>query len=176
MNPIHTVPTIVDHDNGDFAVWESRVIMTYLIGLIDPNHRLYPSNDLKQKTIIDRWLYFGVGTLDRIVEDIIDPVFLEGKEIDVTKFPLLMEKLTHLDNTLSKSKYLASNDHYTIADLSIVALMTYFEAIVVDYSELKHLTRWYQQLKKELPYWNHIYEKGIQAVRDEAAANRTSKK
>ena len=176
MNPIHTIPTIVDHDNGDFTVWESRVIMTYLIGLTDPHHKLYPSNNLKQKTVIDRWLYFDVGTLYPIVEDIVDPVFLGEKEVNVAKIPLLIEKLTHLDNALSKSKYLASNDHYTIADLSILSSLTYFEAIVVDYSELKHLTQWYQHLKKELPYWNHIHKKGIQEIRDGVAANCTPKK
>ena len=174
INPQHTVPTIVDHDNGDFALWESRVIATYLINKIDPNHKLYPTNDLKTKTIIDRWLFFDCSVLYLAIgRDIMYPVFVMGQPKDQSKIDALKEKLAFLDHALSTSKYLVSNDNYTLADLAILSTMTSVELMDIDFSELTNLTKWYKTLKAELPYYEEVHQKGgIDAMKAWIAARK----
>lgn len=175
INPQHTVPTIVDHDNGDFALWESRVIMTYLVNKSDPNHKLYPTSDVKVRATIDRWLSFDLGTLYGVIgHPIVYPTLMQGLPVDPTKIPPLKEKLAYLDAALSKSKYLASNDNYTLADLSVLSTLSMLDVVDIDYSELTHLTKWYNGLKKELPYYNEVHQAGIDALK--AWAEKSKKK
>lgn len=58
LNPQHVVPTLKD---GDFVMWESRAIATYLADAKCPGNTLYPS-DLEKRAIIDQRLYFDAGT------------------------------------------------------------------------------------------------------------------
>lgn len=177
VNPQHTVPTIVDHGNGDsppFTLWESGAIMTYLVNKTDPNHKLYPANDVKTKAIIDRWLHFDLGSLyTSIAHPIIYPVLMLGEDFDPNKLEALEKNLDHLDDALSKSKYLASDNNYTLADLSIFSSLTLLELIPdVDFSEFSHLIKWYTDLKKELPYFNEVHQKEIDTLNNWAEQAR----
>lgn len=59
INPQHCVPTLVD---GDFSMWESRAIGSYLVRTYGKDDSLYPS-DVKQKAVVDQRLFFDAGTL-----------------------------------------------------------------------------------------------------------------
>lgn len=177
VNPQHTVPTIVDHGKGDsppFALWESGAIMTYLVNKTDPNHKLYPANDLKTKAIIDRWLHFDLGSLyASIAHPIIYPVLMLGVDFDPNKLAALEDNFDHLEDALSKSKYLASDNNYTLADLSIFSSLTLLELIPdVDFSEFTHLVKWYTELKKELPYFNEVHQQAIETLNNWAEQAR----
>ena len=65
VNSVHTAPTIVD---GDFKLWESRAIMTYLCNQYAPDSSLYPK-DPKERASVDRWLQFDLGTLDKSITE-----------------------------------------------------------------------------------------------------------
>jgi len=60
-NPNGRIPTLVDHHNGDFVIWESNAILTYLVERYDPEHKLSVA-DADEKFIQLQWLFFqGTG-------------------------------------------------------------------------------------------------------------------
>src|SRR6266487_4464883 len=63
LNPQQCAPTIVD---GDFSLWESRAIITYLANKYAPGNSIYPS-DPKKRATIDRLLYFDLGTFYKAI-------------------------------------------------------------------------------------------------------------
>lgn len=69
INPFHVVPTLVDTDG--FALWESRVIASYLIETRAPESSLYPVKDVKRRATIDKFLHYDLGTFYRALGDVI---------------------------------------------------------------------------------------------------------
>lgn len=60
LNPNGRIPTLVDHHNGDFALWESAAIMQYLVDTYDTKH-LISSADPKERAQIAQYLFFQVS-------------------------------------------------------------------------------------------------------------------
>lgn len=60
MNPNARVPAIIDHDNGDHAVWESGAILIYLCqraGRDGTSSSLY-ADDFTEQSTINSWLFY----------------------------------------------------------------------------------------------------------------------
>lgn len=57
MNPNARVPAIIDHDNGDHAVWESGSILIYLCQRAGRDCSLY-SDDFTEQATINSWLFY----------------------------------------------------------------------------------------------------------------------
>lgn len=53
------MPTLVE---GDFVLWESRAIASYLVSTYGKDDSLYPK-DIKARSIVDQRLHFDIGTL-----------------------------------------------------------------------------------------------------------------
>jgi len=163
INPQHCVPTIVDTETG-FALWESRAILAYLCNKFAPGNALYPS-DPEQRAVVDKMLYFDIGTLYKALAEAFYPIMFQGaKEQDADKAKAFRDKLELLDGFLAKNKYVAG-DQLTIADLSIVASITFVRVVEYDLSEFKNLTAWIEKLSKELPNFAEINDEPINAFK-----------
>ncbi|KAI0793539.1 glutathione S-transferase C-terminal-like protein [Fomes fomentarius] len=56
-NPNGRIPTLIDHQNGDFVIWESNAILLYLTDKYDAHKRLTVTDD-KDKYALIQWLFF----------------------------------------------------------------------------------------------------------------------
>ena len=57
LNPNGRIPTLVDHHNGDYTIWESDAILLYLADKYDKENRLSVADD-KAKYSLIQWLFF----------------------------------------------------------------------------------------------------------------------
>ena len=65
INPNGRIPAIVDHDNDDFAVFESGAILIYLA---EKTGQFLPANtpeNPKGRSLVIQWLMFQMGRLGR---------------------------------------------------------------------------------------------------------------
>lgn len=56
-NPNGRIPTLIDHANGDFAVWESNAILLYLVEKYDKDGILGVRGE-KDRALLNQWLFF----------------------------------------------------------------------------------------------------------------------
>lgn len=66
LNPLGTVPTVVDDDG--FVMSESRAIASYLVDSKSPGHSLYPS-DTKARFLVDQRLYYDATVFTKRLID-----------------------------------------------------------------------------------------------------------
>ncbi|MES2642123.1 MAG: glutathione S-transferase N-terminal domain-containing protein [Myxococcota bacterium] len=115
INPNGRIPAIVDHDNEDFAVFESGAILLYLA---EKTGRLMPT-DTKGRSVVTQWLMFQMGGVGPMMGQA--NVFARYAPV---KLPWAIERyqregrrlLEVLDRRLQDRDYLAGD--YSIADIA----------------------------------------------------------
>ncbi|XP_058453689.1 glutathione S-transferase 1-1-like [Malaya genurostris] len=143
INPQHTVPTIVD---GDYVLWESKAIVTYLVEQYNPESSLYPM-DPKQRGIVNQRLYFDSTVLYARVLSAIIPILRQGvTNIPQDKKKAIKDALGTLNTCLDGQDWVAG-ENCTVADLSLLASVSTISAIGVDLSEFPNITTWYDRCK-----------------------------
>ena len=160
INAQHCVPTLVDKDKDNFSLWESRAILTYLVDRVSPGHSLYPT-DLQTRATIDRWLYFDAGSIWPLIYRLMKASFCHKVPIQEADMSGIRDKLKTLDDALQGKQYLVG-DHLTLADLALVVTLSMLEMMpTVDTKEFTEVTEWKEGLKKRLPYYQEINQKGL---------------
>lgn len=61
VNPNGRIPAIVDHDNGDFALWESGAIVQYLVDRYDKEHKISYAPGTKEYALVSQWIAFQIS-------------------------------------------------------------------------------------------------------------------
>lgn len=161
MNPQHTVPTL--NDDG-FILWESRAIMAYLVNKFGKDDRIYPKDPVK-RALVDRMLYFDIGTLYKSMVDYFQPILYNGSSGDPQKANALKQSLDWLDMYLEDTDY-AAGDSLSIADFALLASVTHLEGVDYSYKAYENINRWVGKLKSELPYYRECNEEGIAMFKD----------
>ena len=139
LNPNGRIPTIVDRDEGDFAVFESGAILVYLA---EKTGKLLPKDE-KGRSVALQWLMFqmgGIGPMQgqanvffRYAPEKIDYAINRYQEETARLYRVL-------DRRLADSEYLAGA--YSIADIATWPWVRIHDWAGVSVDGMPHLERW----------------------------------
>jgi len=144
INPNGRIPAIVDHDNGDFAVFESGAILLYLA---EKYGALLP-RDPKQRSVAIQWLMFQMGGVGPMMGQA--SVFVRYAP---EKIPFAIQRYQRecrrlfevLERRLSEADYLAG-DEYSIADIATYPWVRGYKWGELDISGLPKLEAWMERI------------------------------
>ncbi len=148
INPNGRIPAIVDHDDDDFAVFESGAILIYLA---EKTGQFLPANTPENpqgRSLVIQWLMFQMGGLGPMMGQA--NVFFRYAE---EKIPYGIERyqketrrlLEVLDTRLTDNDYLAGA--YSIADMANFAWARTASWSGVESRDLEHLSRWIEAIR-----------------------------
>jgi glutathione S-transferase len=140
INPNGRVPAIIDHDNGDFAVFESGAILIYLA---EKAGKLLPA-DAQGRSRVIQWLMFQMGGVGPMMGQA-NVFFRYAPE----KIPYAIERYQRearrlfevLERQLRKHTYIAGEE-YSIADIALWSWVAGYEWSGVNIDGLPGLRRW----------------------------------
>ena len=144
LNPNGRIPTIVDRDEGDFAVFESGAILVYLA---EKYGRFMPV-DPKGRSRVMQWLMFQMGGIGPM-QGQANVFFRYAPE----KIPYAIERYQSetkrlyrvLDTRLADNEYLAGD--YSIADIANWSWVSIHFWAGVDIEDLPNLKRWIELIR-----------------------------
>ena len=157
LNPNGRIPTIVDHDNDDFTVFESGAILIYLA---EKSGQFLPS-DNKGRSVVLQWLMFQMGGVGPMQGQAHVFYRYAPKKIKyaIERYQReTMRLYTVMDTQLEDHDYLAGN--FSIADIAAWPWVRCFRWAGLDIEELPHLQDWLDVLAErpafqrgiEVPY------------------------
>ena len=140
INPNGRIPAIIDHDNGDFAVFESGAILIYLA---EKSGKLLPSEP-KARSRVLQWLMFQMGGVGPMMgqanvffryapEKI--PYAIERYQREVRRLFEVMER------QLANNEYIAGPE-YSIADIALWSWIAGYGWSGVSVDGLTQMKRW----------------------------------
>ena len=139
LNPNGRIPTIVDHDNGGFAVFESGALMIYLA---EKARRLLPS-DVKGRSLVIQWLMFQMGGIGPMMgqANVFFRYAPERIPYAIERYQREVRRLFEvLDTRLKDHEFLAGD--YSIADIANWSWVRGYKWSGVTLDGLPNLTRW----------------------------------
>ena len=139
LNPNGRIPTIVDTDAGDFAVFESGAILIYLA---EKTGRLMPT-DAKGRSEVIQWVMFQMGGVGPMMGQAnVFHRYLEQKiPTAIDRYQNEVKRLFGvLDARLMDRDYLCGD--FTIADIAHWAWVRTHRWSGVEIDDLPHLSAW----------------------------------
>ncbi len=145
LNPNGRIPTIVDHDNGGFAVFESGAILIYLA---EKFGKFLPA-DVNGRSSVIQWLMFQMGGIGPMQGQA--NVFFRYWP---KKIPEVIDRYQHetrrlyqvLDTRLAGREYLC--DAFSIADIANVTWVHIHKWAGVEIDDLPNLKAWLKRLRQ----------------------------
>jgi GST-like protein len=139
LNPNGRIPTIVDHDNDDFAVFESGAILIYLA---EKSGKLLPK-DVKGRSTVIQWLMFQMAGIGPMMGQA-NVFYRYAPE----KIPYAIDRYHRevlrlfgvLNRRLEANEYLAGD--YSIADIATWTWVRGYGWSGVTLDGLPHIQRW----------------------------------
>ncbi|KAK4322574.1 hypothetical protein Pmani_006677 [Petrolisthes manimaculis] len=160
INHHHTVPTFVD---GDFVLWESRTIMTYLVERYATDKSLYPELVIT-RCKVDSLLYFDIGTLVPRWRAIVNPLKSgASSKPSQENIDKLHEALGWLEKTITINggQYAAGTERLTVADFALVASVSTYEAAnFFTPDKFPVLAAWLERCKKSIRNYQKLNGEG----------------
>ncbi len=145
LNPNGRIPTIVDREADDFAVFESGAIMIYLAektGLLMPM-------DAKGRSKVIQWLMFQMGGVGPMMgqANVFFRYFPEKIQPAIDRYQNEGRRLFEvLDGHLAANEWLAGD--FSIADIANWCWVRTYKWSGINIEGLDHLTRWRKALEE----------------------------
>ena len=139
INPNGRIPTIVDHDNGGFSVFESGALMIYLA---EKTGKLLPT-DVKGRSLVIQWLMFQMGGIGPMMgqANVFYRYAPERIPYAIERYHREVRRLLEvLDTRLADNEFLAGD--YSIADIASWSWVRGSKWSGVTLDGLEHVTRW----------------------------------
>jgi GST-like protein len=139
VNPNGRIPTIVDHDNGGFAVFESGGLMIYLA---EKAGKLLPT-DIKGRSLVIQWLMFQMGNLGPMMgqANVFFRYAPERIPYAIERYQREVRRLFEvLDTRLAENEFLAGA--YSIADIASWSWVRGYKWSGLTLEGLPSLERW----------------------------------
>jgi glutathione S-transferase len=143
INPNGRIPTIVDHGNGGFAVFESGALMIYLA---EKAGKLLPT-DVKGRSLVIQWLMFQMGGIGPMMgqANVFFRYAPERIPYAIDRYQREVRRLFEvLDTRLAEQEFLAGD--YSIADIANWAWVRGYKWSGVSIDGLSNLARWLQTI------------------------------
>jgi glutathione S-transferase len=145
LNPNGRIPTIVDHDNGGFAVFESGALMIYLA---EKAGKLLPT-DVKGRSLVIQWLMFQMGGIGPMMgqANVFFRYAPERIPYAIERYQREVRRLLEVLNTrLADNEYLAGE--YSIADIANWSWVRGYKWSGVTLDGLPGVSRWLDAIAK----------------------------
>ncbi|MDX9741685.1 MAG: glutathione S-transferase N-terminal domain-containing protein [Gammaproteobacteria bacterium] len=139
LNPNGRIPTLIDHGEDGFVVFESGAILVYLA---EKTGRLMPT-DAKGRSLVMQWLMFQMGGIGPMMgqANVFYRYAPEKIPYAIDRYQRESRRLLEvLDTRLEKSEYLAGD--YSIADIATWPWARIYKWAGVSIDGLPHLARW----------------------------------
>ncbi len=143
LNPNGRIPTIVDHEADDFAVFESGAILIY----IAEKTGMFLPTDAKGRSLVLQWLMFQMGGVGPMMgqANVFFRYAPERIPYAIERYQREVRRLFEvLDTQLADHEYLASD--YSIADIATWPWVWGYRWPGVSIDGLDHLARWIDQV------------------------------
>lgn len=143
INPNGRIPAIIDHDNSDFAVFESGAILVYLA---EKTGRLMPP-DGKSRSLVMQWLMFQMGGVGPMMgqANVFYRYFPEKIPSAITRYQKESRRLFEvLNHRLAEAEWLGGD--YSIADIANWAWVRTHDWSGASIDGLEHLQRWHKAM------------------------------
>lgn len=141
INPNGKIPAIVDHEEGDFPVFESGAILIYLA---EKTGQFLPS-DTKGRSCVLQWLMFQMGGLGPMQgqANVFVRYFPERIPSVISRYRNETQRLFGvMDSVLSERAFLAGD--YSIADMACWPWIEQHDWSNIDLEPFPNLSRWFE--------------------------------
>ncbi|MPT47741.1 MAG: glutathione S-transferase [Sphingobium sp.] len=143
LNPNGRIPTLVDHDEGDFAVFESGAILVYLA----EKYGRFLSTDVKDRSRTLQWVMWQMSGLGPMMGQatVFNRYFPEKLPAVIDRYVRESQRLFGvLDAHLADKDYIVGD--YSIADIACYPWVRGHEWAQVDMDGFDNLKRWYDRV------------------------------
>ncbi|MEQ9702982.1 MAG: glutathione S-transferase N-terminal domain-containing protein [Sandaracinaceae bacterium] len=144
INPNGRIPAIVDHDEDDFAVFESGAVLMYLA---EKTGRLLPTEPKARSRVI-QWLMFQMGGVGPMMgqANVFFRYTPEKIPYAIDRYQRESRRLFEvLDGQLAEREWLAGD--YSIADIANYAWVHTYSWSGVSVEGLPHLKAWLERIR-----------------------------
>lgn len=151
MNPNKTIPTYQD---GEFILWESNAILSYLADKYDDGTLLPHNAEFRARAA--QWMYWSDGSLFPYIKAMMGLlVRTPAEQRDPARVEELKQSLNHLiamlNDDLAQRDYIAG-DAFSIADMALAPLLYPWREVCHDRPDFPHIERWFARIETRPAY------------------------